>query len=112
MTTRQSLSPMRKLAIFEAAGGVCHLCERKIIVGERWDVEHPRALGLLGVDDDTNRRPAHEDCHDIKTKDDVSRIAKAKRQKAKHLGIRKRSTFPCGRNSPWKRKVSGGTVRR
>lgn len=54
-------------------------------------------------------------CHrgeDGKTAKDVGVIAKAKRVEARFLGIRKRSTFPGGRSSPWKMKIGGRTERR
>lgn len=38
--------------------------------------------------------------------------AKAKRIKAKHLGIRKASSFATNRNGPFKAKIGGGVVRR
>ena len=94
-TTRRAMSPTRRLRIWEAHSGVCCLCGGKIDgVREKWTVEHLRALGLGGADDDANCAPAHEDCRRVKDKADVKAIAKAKRSKAKHLGIKKQSTFP------------------
>jgi 5-methylcytosine-specific restriction protein A len=107
MTARRPLSPMRRLRVFEAAGGLCHLCGLRIQVGEKWEVEHRRALALGGEDDDANLSPAHKSCHAEKTTDDLARTAKAKRMKAKHLGIRKRSTFPKpppGYEYDWRRR--------
>lgn len=92
MTKRASLSPMRKLRLFEAAGGVCHLCEQKIY--GKWDVEHIIPLALGGADDETNMAPAHKACHAPKTAQDVADIARAKRRKARHIGIKKPSRFP------------------
>jgi 5-methylcytosine-specific restriction endonuclease McrA len=103
---RKSISTARRERIFDAAGGLCHICGGKIS-GKAWDVEHIRALGLLGEDDDANMAPAHKACHAPKTKDDTARIAKAKRQRARHIGIKKRSW-----QSKWKRKVDGTTVLR
>lgn len=74
VTTRRPLSPMRKLALFEKAGGVCHLCGLKIN-GKGWDVEHVIPLALGGADDETNMRPAHKECHAPKTAEDFGRIA-------------------------------------
>lgn len=54
-------------------------------------------------------------CHrgeDGKTNADVKIIAKAKRREIAHLLPRKRSTFPGGRNSPWKKTINNGTVPR
>lgn len=89
-TKRRSMSSSRRLRIWEAHGGICCLCRSKIDgVREKWTVEHLRALGLGGDDDDKNCGPAHEDCRRQKDKTDVSAISKAKRVKAKHLGIPK-----------------------
>lgn len=106
MTSRRSLSPMRRLAIFEAARGICHLCGLRIQAPpDKWEVEHVRPIGLLGEDAEANMAPAHVDCHAVKTKADVASIAKAKRSKARHLGIKKPSTFrklPSGYRYDWR----------
>jgi 5-methylcytosine-specific restriction endonuclease McrA len=108
-TKRKPMSTMRRLRIWEAHGGICILCARKIDgTREKWIVEHVRALVLGGADDDANCRPAHEDCRRIKDKVDVAMGAKAKRIKARHLGIRKPSQW----QSKFKRKVNGQTVLR
>lgn len=104
-TPRKGMSPMQRLQIFEKHNGICCLCERKIQAGEKWIVEHPRALGLGGADTDENKRPAHESCRRVKDKADVTAIAKAKRMKARHLGIKKPSGFrkpPPGYKYSWK----------
>lgn len=107
MTARRSLSPLQRLKVFEAAGGRCHLCELRIQVGQPWDVEHVRPLALLGDDDQSNMRPAHKDCHATKTKADAASWSKAKRMKARHLGIKKPRGFrkpPPGYNA-WTRRI-------
>lgn len=107
MTTRRSLSPLQRLKVFEAAKGVCHLCELRIQVGQPWDVEHMRPLALDGADDADNMRPAHKDCHATKTKADAASWSKAKRMKARHIGIKKPSRFPKpppGYNA-WTRRI-------
>jgi 5-methylcytosine-specific restriction protein A len=93
MTERRPLSTARKIAIFVAAKGICHLCGG-YIRGKPWEVEHVIPLAMGGADDETNMRPAHKACHAPKTAEDVGNIARAKRREAKHLGIKKRSTFP------------------
>lgn len=88
-TKRKSMTPTRRLRLFEAHSGRCCLCNETIDgVREKWTIEHLRALGLGGEDDDENCAPAHEDCRRIKDKDDVERISKAKRVKQRHIGIR------------------------
>jgi hypothetical protein len=101
---RRSLSARQRIKIFEAAKGICHICEQKIRVGEKWDADHIVPLALGG----SYMAPSHVTCHATKTKDDVARIAKAKRQSARHHGA-KQSKWP---RSKWKRKVSGETVLR
>lgn len=108
MTNRRKLSVMRRLKVFEDAGGTCHICELKVRSGEGWDVEHVIPLALGGEDTAANMRPAHKDCHADKTKADAASWSKAKRVKAKSLGIRK-AGWP---KSKWKRKISGETVLR
>ena len=112
-TPRGPMGTMRRLRIFEAAHGVCHLCERKIQSGEKWEAEHVRPLALGGADDESNLRPAHLACHSDKTRSDAADIARAKRRKAKHLGIKKTGRPILGsRNTPFKAKIGGGWERR
>ena len=108
MTARRKISDMQRERIFLANGGVCHLWERKVRVGEPWDVSHDRPLALLGEDGGDNLKVAHRACHRVHTAtEDAPRIAKAKRQSRKHLGIKKHSGFrkpPPGYNY-WTRKI-------
>lgn len=109
-TVRKAMPPARRLRIWEAHEGVCILCKLKIDgVREAWTVEHIIALGLGGADEDSNCGPAHETCRRRKDKVDVPAIAKAKRNKQRHLGIKKRSTFACARTGKWKQKIGGRT---
>jgi 5-methylcytosine-specific restriction enzyme A len=108
VTSRRSLSPLQRERIFLANGGVCHLCGRKIRAGEPWDVSHDRPLALLGEDGGDNLKVAHRACHAIQTREqDAPRIAKAKRQSAKHLGIRKASRMAGSRDSRFKKHIDG-----
>lgn len=86
-TPRKPLTPRERLAMFEAFGGRCQLCQQ-MIVGTKWRDEHMRALGLGGTNKWDNRAPVHIECAEAKNKDDLTRIAKAKRQKQAHLGIK------------------------
>lgn len=105
---RRSLSAKERLRLFTLHGGICHLCAGRIDGSrEAWEVEHVLALALGGADDDANRKPAHVKCHRPKTADDIGKIAKADRIKAKHTGARKR-----GWGGKWKRKLNGETVLR
>lgn len=101
-TPRRSMSPRRRLRIWEAHKGRCHICDQPIQTGEPWDVEHIRPLALGGEDTDANCAPAHRKCH--RGKGDATRIAKAKRSKARHIGVVKdgprmpRRDFPMTRS--------------
>lgn len=89
-TKRRPMTPARRLRIFEKHKGVCVLCLNKIDgVREPWIVEHLICLGLGGPDEDDNCGPAHETCRRDKDKIDVAAIAKAKRVKQRHLGLKK-----------------------
>mgnify|MGYP003421350947 CR=1 FL=1 len=65
------------------------------------------ALALGGEDTDANCGPAHEQCRRIQDKTDVASIAKAKRAKARHYGIKKPTTFrkpPPGYGYSWQHR--------
>jgi len=86
-TPRKPLTPRERLSLFEKEKGLCQLCQQ-MIVGAKWRDEHMRALGLGGTNKWDNRAPVHIECAEAKNKDDLPRIAKAKRQKQAHLGIK------------------------
>ncbi|HEV7436524.1 MAG TPA: HNH endonuclease [Pseudorhizobium sp.] len=109
-TKRKAMSPSRRLRIWEAHGGICCLCQTKIDgVREEWTVEHLRALGLGGEDDDKNCAPAHERCRRQKDKVDAKAIAKAKRVKSRHLGLKPKSSLS---NQRFKKLMDGTVVDR
>lgn len=107
MTPRKGFTALQRLKIFEANGGRCHICSRKIQIGERWDVEHKRPRALLGSDDAENLAPAHLECHAEKTAAEASAIAKVKRIRAKHIGASRR-----GWPSKFRKKMNGEVVLR
>jgi 5-methylcytosine-specific restriction protein A len=112
--TRRNMSTSRRARIFNAHGGVCHICGLKINVGERWDADHIIALEISGNDGDDNLAPAHEACHRSKTSTaDIPQIAKAKRVAAKHTGAwRPRSIIPGSKASRWRKPINGTVERR
>lgn len=103
--TRVHLSRTKRAKIFRDAGGICHICELRIQSGQKWDVEHVRALCLGGKDDQSNWKPAHVACHKTKTKHDIGQKSKADRQGWFHMGIRKPRTITA-----W-RRFDGSIVR-
>jgi 5-methylcytosine-specific restriction protein A len=109
--TRRRISVTERVAIFHAAGGRCYLCEEKIGVAERWEVEHRLPIEMGGDDakGSPNLQPAHVGCHKTKTSVDAWALAKAKRREANHIGAR----VPSRLSHPTlKRTVSGKVVPR
>jgi hypothetical protein len=106
------LTPTQRLKLFEAHKGICVLCSKEIRAGEKWIDEHIRPLALGGTNDLENRRPVHVACAEIKTPNDLSQIAKAKRQKRAGLGIKKDTPkiesrgFETSRKNPRIQKLS------
>ena len=113
--TRRSWTARRRLALFEAHGGKCHLCGAKIDgTREAWDVEHIIAVARGGDDDESNCAPAHVACHKAKTAQDVGLIAKETRVRAKHNGARPKPkrALPGSKGSAWRAKIGGTWERR
>jgi 5-methylcytosine-specific restriction endonuclease McrA len=107
MTRR--MSAKRRMEVWIAHGGVCHICGLKIDGGkEKWHVEHKNAHGISGDDSDANLAPAHVSCHAVKTKADIKAIAKAKRMEQRAVGINRQSR---GGFRSW-RKFDGTIVKR
>lgn len=111
--TRRSLTKAQRVRVFDAGNGICHLCGTKIQIGEEWDVSHDIPLEAGGADEPENMKPAHRTCHRAHTAEvDAPLIAKVKRQRQKHIGIRKPSRFATARDGKFKAKVGGGIVLR
>jgi len=111
--TPNSAIPKRvRLRVFERDGGRCHISGRKIMPGDAWDLDHVVALVNGGEHRESNLAPALRDKHREKTVADVAEKARTARIRAKHLGIKRKSTFACSRDSRWKKKIDGTVVRR
>jgi 5-methylcytosine-specific restriction protein A len=81
------MSKARRLRLFARDGGMCHLCKRKVLAGEDYELDHIIPWALAFNDEDDNLRVAHKTCHRTdKTGSDVARIAKAKRQSSTEGG--------------------------
>lgn len=85
----------------------CHICGYLIDpVKDIWHADHVVPHTFDGSDDPrSNVKPAHVKCHQDKTKKDISKNAKSKRARDKHVGIRGR-----GWNTKYKKKMNGQVV--
>lgn len=93
MTRREFSKAVRVAAVKRAMKGGNVYCEACGALAKRFEVDHVRADGLLGSNDLDNARVLCGPCHQSKTRDDVARIAKAKRVEARSLGVRKKPTL-------------------
>lgn len=66
----------------------CHLCGIEIQVGQKWDLDHAKALINGGENRETNLRPAHVKCHKEKSARDVAEKAKVAAIRQKHIGAK------------------------
>lgn len=110
-TPDSRVPPRVRIRVFEAYEGRCYLSGRKIMPGDKWEIEHIRALILGGENRENNLAPALVAPHRAKTRMDVKIKAKVARQKAKHLGVHERGKG-WRKHPTLKRTVSGQVVER
>lgn len=119
--TRRRYSPRERAALWDQCCGeqgfpVCNICGLSVFPGQKWDISHdpkgaPAALGgdAVGI---AHRRCNHRHGAVVVT----PLMAKVKRIRAKHIGAHElghsRHAMPCGRASPWRKKLSGEVVQR
>jgi hypothetical protein len=94
---RRRLTQKQLADIHDRDGSTCCVCLLPIAANEPFIDEHIIALELGGSNKTCNRGRAHIACAKIKTKRDQNMIAKAARQRARFLGIKK---IPKGRPLP------------
>jgi 5-methylcytosine-specific restriction protein A len=75
-----------RLRVFEAYKGKCYRSGRKILAGDKWQLDHIVALINGGEHRESNLAPILDAEHKAKTRDDVSTKSKTARMRAKHLG--------------------------
>ena len=111
--SRREFSTWVKAHAALRANGHCELCPAKTGVGNIF-YDHRISDALGGEPTLENCQVLCKTCHDIKTRtQDVPKIAKTKRQRAKHLGIRKRQSRPLpGTKASGIRKRMDGRVER
>jgi 5-methylcytosine-specific restriction enzyme A len=98
-------------AAYERAGGCCEECGRRLATG---DIEYDHRIPW-----DTSRDSSLQNCvclcrgcHRGKTRADIKDIAKGRRVRRKHRGIKKLRGFATNRDGPFKRKLVGTIERR
>lgn len=111
--TDDSAVPSRvKFRIFERFDGRCACCGRKILAGERWDVDHIVAICNSGQNRESNLQPLLTAHHRAKTKLDVAIKSKTNRTRSRHLGIKRKSGFQTNRSGPFRKCMDGRVERR
>ena len=111
---RKPLTRRQRIALWDRHGGRCVVCLFPIPAGEPFVDEHVIPIALGGSNDDANRGPAHIQCAKAKTKLDQKMIARASKQRARHLGIKRKTKgrpMP-GTRASGVRKRFDGTVGR
>ena len=93
-----------KLRIFEAHGGACATCKRKLYPGDRIEYDHVRPLWQGGENRESNLQPLCGGCHQPKTVAEAKQRAKSLRIRKAQAGIRRK-----GRKMPY-RKFNGDIV--
>lgn len=104
-------NPTKRDAFMRCAGK-CEGCGFKLRSGEA-HYDHITPTWLSGDNSLSNCQVLCIKCHRVKTSNrDVPMIAKTKRQRDREQGIRKKSTFSCSKDSPWRKKLNGEVVPR
>ena len=114
VTPRKRMTDKQRLEMLIRHGGRCCLCGEKIDgVHEMWD-EHINPLWLAGDNSAENRAPAHVRCAREKTAAEATQRAKGRDVAERHFGAKQAKTrpMPCGRRSPFKKRMDGSVVKR
>ena len=90
--------PRVRLRVFQRYDGRCQCgCNRKILAGEKWELEDTKALINGGESRESNFKPWLAEHHKGKTKQDVAIKSKTYRMGRRHAGIRKPRTIRAWR---------------
>ena len=112
---RREFTAKIKIAAYERSKGYCEGCGAPLMIG-KFQYDHDIADGLGGEPTLDNCKCLCSACHGEKTaKNDVPKIAKTKRVRQKHLGIKKPKSgqgFQTNRDGKYKKKISGEVVPR
>lgn len=112
-TPDTAIPPRVRLRVFDRADGLCQICTRKISAGDRWVADHIVAIINGGANTEGNLQLCCDWCdRKVKTPADVAEKSRIARIRTKALGIKKRSTFACSRDSKFRKKLDGSVVLR
>ena len=101
-----------RVRVFTLADGHCAICQRKLRPGDKWTCDHRVAIINGGPNRESNLQVLCEWCDKPKTVFDIKEKATVYRKRAKHLGLRKRSSFQTNRSGPFRQKMNGTIERR
>jgi hypothetical protein len=108
-----AIPPRVRVRIFDHYDGRCCCgCNRKIMAGEAWQCDDRIALINGGERRESNLWPLLTEHHKNKTRVDVAIKSQTYKRRARHLGIKKRSSFQTNRDGPLKKRMDGSVVRR
>jgi len=97
--------PSVRLRIFEQHGGRRRLTGKKILAGDKWDLDHIVPLADGGENRERNLAPVLHFAHQQKTTKENKARAKAKRNMTKHFGMTRQKP-----KSRFKRRLDGTVV--
>ena len=103
-----------KLRVFLRFDGRCQCgCNRKIMSGEAWRLDHKLALILEGEHREGNFQPILVEHDKAKVRSEVREKSRTYKRRARHYGIRKaKHPMPGSRASGWKKHMDGRVERR
>lgn len=107
------IPPRVRSRTFEAKKGRCHKCGRKIKAADKWTCEHVIAIENGGANRESNLDLTCSWCLPDKNAADAAIKKRLTKIMYRDRGIRSTSRpMPGSRDSQWKKKMDGTTVRR
>ena len=103
-----AIPPRVKLRVWERQDGRCALTGKKIMPGDRWEVDHIVALINGGENREGNLQVVLATAHKVKTRADVADKAKVNRLRLAHLGMKPKPKR--GLSHPTLRRKMNGQV--
>ena len=113
--TPDTPAPARvRVRVFDRCNGRCDACGRKIMAGEKWTLEHRKALINGGQNRESNMGVTCSRCVPEKNAADVAEKARTYRKRSKHLGVKSKPSrpIPGSRGTPFHKHVDGTVSRR